>query len=513
MVCVRMGGGIGARLTQTPLWIVGALLAGCSVDVPPQVGETEHIRYYSSEAACGQRTAEWLELSYQRLLEALPTPMPPEEPIDYYQVGPATTAAVCGSSWASGCFTGGDVFAKTRAYHHELVHALLEPLGPAPQVLEEGIAQAYTSQYLSSVVATPSHDLARLLYEVGSFSSDDRDERFTRYLRSASFVRFLIERFSIESFLSLYEAIPQRASRSEIDRRFLEVLGVSVQEVMEEWVEAGPRPAYEIAWPVVPCSSPAIRDGSAQVVSLGCGVEHYVFSPIDGDRAEDLPPVSAYRSLRTFADEQVFLQVRGSQLGTLDSDLIGCGVNSPAVDAAGGFLPFGAFHSSRFPSPGAGASGERMMLLSAPPGRYAVALNILGTAKRADDVELSMSRGDWLGETCEGASAVRIDDVQELLIERLTRARGPSWIRIRVERDLEMTIVPMPIEEGAGVLPFVEARLYDAECEQMWTVDTPEELAARAEAPLAAGQEYVLFFEPRTPTAPLSISLWFNPDA
>ncbi|MCB9751954.1 MAG: hypothetical protein H6713_18420 [Myxococcales bacterium] len=131
---------------------------------------------------------------------------------------------------SGGCFDGDVALASSRAFEHELVHALLhQPYGDTYPLLAEGAAELLDDDFALAARDTPRLDPRTML-----------DGELPNYTTAGDLAAHLLSRYGPERLIALYDALSYRDSERRVRRRFAEIYGRSLDEVAEEFL-AGPR--------------------------------------------------------------------------------------------------------------------------------------------------------------------------------------------------------------------------------------------------------------------------------
>lgn len=256
-------------------------LAACGGESYTKLFETEHFVYYAQEGPslpC-DGTAQWLERYYSANAKFLGVTLPPGEQIEYYLLESTEPLAQfgCEIEGTGGCTDGTTIHSHLKVHAHEIVHANASLLGRPPQLFKEGLAEVlgcWTTSEGPDDMSAP----IEILVESGSFLDWSSNSGAVAYHESASFVRYLIDRFGTSRFLSFYARAPERGDREEIDSVFQEEMGVALDDAFSDWRQ---RPApYGSDWclrlmecdPSMPplVDHPAGPAGVDTEVTLGC---------------------------------------------------------------------------------------------------------------------------------------------------------------------------------------------------------------------------------------------------
>ncbi len=137
------------------------------------------------------------------------------------------------SNDASACFQRGrGVFSRQWLNRHELTHAFLAQLGDSHRALEEGIAVA-----LSCGIRDPGRSglgYEQLFSSAGWYAEGATTWEFY-YRAAARFVAFVVRRYGVARFLSLYRTLTPRDEVAAVEEAVARVLG---QELAEIWSQA-----------------------------------------------------------------------------------------------------------------------------------------------------------------------------------------------------------------------------------------------------------------------------------
>lgn len=235
---------------------------------------TEHFAYYVEEGATPpcEGTGQWLERYYRTNAEFLGVTLPAGETIDYYLVRDAHTLSELGCPTGSaGCVHGTTIRTMALVSAHEIVHANAFLLGRPPPIFVEGLAEVLNcTPGAATDSLTDASAPIEALVETGAFV-DYRDAiGYGLYSASASFVRYLIDRFGASRFLSLYAHARDTGSRGEIDAMFQAAMGESLDGAFADWRARPPSFSSDLCLPLMSCdpSTPPLGDGE---VTLGCG--------------------------------------------------------------------------------------------------------------------------------------------------------------------------------------------------------------------------------------------------
>ncbi|MCY0990658.1 hypothetical protein OV203_26175 [Nannocystis sp. ILAH1] len=156
----------------------------------------------------------------------------PEAPIiNYYLYAPPLSSHdLCGGNRA--CVVDGDVSTPELLDIHELVHAVSATFGSMPHFFEEGAASYWGRHY---AVDFRGLDIREVLAEHWSSGADPRE-----YALAAHFTSYLVHTHGDEPYVALLQATSRDQSRSEFEATFADILGVSLDQAIDD---------YEANWP------------------------------------------------------------------------------------------------------------------------------------------------------------------------------------------------------------------------------------------------------------------------
>ncbi|MDI1481694.1 hypothetical protein [Polyangium sp. y55x31] len=216
-------------------------------------------------------TAQWLERYYSANAKFLGATLPPGERIQYYYARSKEGLSRCGTVGAAGCADGTTIYSFNPVHPHEIVHANASLMGQAPALFMEGLADVLGClNTLDSQGPLDTSDPIETLVETEAFYGWVAANGFGVYNASASFVRFLIDKFGSSRFLSFYARAPQHGSRQEIDAVFQAEFGVRLDEAFSGWRTEPPQYLGDLCLRLMDCdpSMPSLTDTDA---TLGCG--------------------------------------------------------------------------------------------------------------------------------------------------------------------------------------------------------------------------------------------------
>jgi hypothetical protein len=216
-------------------FICAALLClSCESDNLPEISwEGDKIRFATSkdELPCG-KTLELLNDRVKEVEEELDEPLPDGKKITYYYLPGSMDASPC-PSFANACTNGGlNVYTYNPIDTHELVHAVLSPLGRRPPFFEEGMAELFGRE---AICVGIFNDKDALKQEIETFISSRKVRSASAHLLSGAFSRFFVDTYGFAKLKEIYNSTNADNSFGDIDAIFNDVLGVSFSEVIEDF--------------------------------------------------------------------------------------------------------------------------------------------------------------------------------------------------------------------------------------------------------------------------------------
>jgi len=180
--------------------------------------------------------------------------------------------SVCSvDKFAADCTSGTDIYASLWPHEHELVHAAAAPLGRAPAFLAEGLAQGMTSE----TMLDPDERLhsVPVLDSIAFFAGDAPQH----YRVASDFTRYLVKRFGIEPFVTLYRSSLFFDDAITIQQQFQHVMGVPIDSVIADWQTAPgvdadhafPTAISRCLLPPTPPTAPNLWSGTEPVDCIG----------------------------------------------------------------------------------------------------------------------------------------------------------------------------------------------------------------------------------------------------
>lgn len=250
-------------------------LAGCGANDPvfTKLFTTEHFVYYAEERAdppC-DGTEQWLERYYSANAKFLGAALPPGERIEYYLARSLETQSKVGCPEATGCTKGTTIHAKSPVHPHEIVHANAFLLGYPPVLFQEGLAVVLSCTTTTDITGpVNTSEPIEQQVETAAFIARRDAEGTVAYNASASFVRFLIDKFGSSLFLAFYARAPLDASRKDIESVFQSEMGVSLDDAFSDWRTNPPPHFGDLCLRLMECdpSMPQLADAD---LTLGCG--------------------------------------------------------------------------------------------------------------------------------------------------------------------------------------------------------------------------------------------------
>jgi hypothetical protein len=216
---------------------ISAVLPACrDSDLPDQLFASEHFDYRTrpDDPFC-PAVLESAEAHLHSTLAYLMLAWPPGRKVDYYRYRDQQDVSAsnpCGGGHAA-CAEANSGRATLHTWRaldrHELVHAYLAHVGFPHAVYAEGIAELFRCDSVPDTLPAPSPDWqAELLRAVPGHS-------LASYRPASIFVRFLLDRFGPERFVTAYRRSRFGADAAGFAREFQELFDM---DLAQAWAEA-----------------------------------------------------------------------------------------------------------------------------------------------------------------------------------------------------------------------------------------------------------------------------------
>jgi hypothetical protein len=379
-------------------------LAACGDDEAPvftKLFTTEHFAYYTAEGVAPPCDAvgQWLERYYSANAKFMGATLPPGERIEYY-FAPDEVPRRCPPG-AGGCARGTTIYATGPLDPHEIVHANASLVGHLPAVFAEGLAVVLSCQVTGDGdgpvdVSAPIESLV----ETKAFRDwNDANGAWTAYTASASFVRYLIDRFGSSRFLSLYARAPGGGGRQDIEAAFQAEMGVRLDDAFSDWRTKPPPYPGDLCLRLMECD-PTVSAPTHTEVVLGCGPwaipsvqEALLRFEVPEDRIIQLTTEPVPAEPQAFPSVAFYRCAGGDPVGTFNQ--------------TSGSVP-GADHSWHIDPAQPGAA----FALDVPPGEYVAWLQAAaGGAGPRVRVDVAEERSPMRNTACQGAEQpLALDD-------------------------------------------------------------------------------------------------------
>jgi hypothetical protein len=389
----RLRGHVVRVLLSTSLLPV----AGCSHPEPSvftKLFTTDHFAYYVEEGVTPpcDKTGEWLERYYSANAKFMGATLPPGERIEYY-FAPSAVSLKCPAGSAA-CTIGTTIYSKGELIPHEVVHANASLVGDAPALFAEGLAVILSCQTTGDTAGPLDvSDPIESLVETKAFNGWHEANGGGVYTPSASFVRYLIDRFGSSRFLSFYARAPWDGVRQVIDAVFQAEMGVSLDDAFSDWRTKPPPHAGDLCLRLMECDStmPALANTE---VALGCGPqsmqEAVLRFEVPKDRTVRLTTEPVPAEPQSFPSVGFYRCVGGDVVGTFN-------MTSGAVP--------GADHALHIDPAWPGEA----FALDVPPGEYVAWFQ--GGAEARVHVDVADQPSPMRNTACQGAEQpLALDD-------------------------------------------------------------------------------------------------------
>ena len=255
---------------------MSASIISCGRDLPGELAESEHFRYYyrKGDEPCDavlHRLDRHLELTS----EFLGIQVAREKKIEYYKFTDSSDIEknACRRAATNTCTDGTKVFSTQWVDYRELVHSYTSLLGNPPNIFKDGIAEVLACLYM----VVPPHYLIEQDVPIEEIIDNSefnkrfflQDNLITTWDVAAAFTRYLLDRFGTERWRNFYAIVPRNADQEKTSECFLDAFGVFFQDAVDDWrtylpmapwknticlVECGGDP------PVLPSETPAERN-------------------------------------------------------------------------------------------------------------------------------------------------------------------------------------------------------------------------------------------------------------
>ena len=188
----------------------------------------------------------------------------------------------------AGCINNGQIYSSWLPMDHELVHAVATAVGHPPPFFTEGLAVSHAGY---GGLPEPDHVFTYSDEETLSMavlSSIELGNINDGYERAGRFAAYLVDRHGMDVYLELYAALPRDSDVEEINRKFEEVLGVSLLQSIAEFGPPWTDHHTNFDPQLSECSAPEVPwDGEVLTMDtfVYCSDER-VIGPFDGHRVE-----------------------------------------------------------------------------------------------------------------------------------------------------------------------------------------------------------------------------------
>jgi hypothetical protein len=181
------------------------------------------------------------------------------------------------------CARGTETFSAGWVQEHELVHAIAySGFGRSPALFEEGLAvwASEVGDHNGRYPGRQSVDLGPLFE---SSAWDAAPNAFARYEAAGHFVGYVVQRFGLRAFLRVYDALDYASSRGTIESIVLQLLGVSLDVLLVDWMRSTERPPVDAIFTQLLCAQAprasseillAASDSTCSSDILQAGIEH-----------------------------------------------------------------------------------------------------------------------------------------------------------------------------------------------------------------------------------------------
>lgn len=223
--------------------LAGTLLLACD-DLPDVTVVGTHVEIAADPelTMCGGTLAH-MDAFVERVAAAfsLPPPVGADRLRIYWLEHPEFHARSSCPQIAYACARGAESFMRALPVNHELVHNITGTIGDPRPLFIEGVAVALEGLgndvaqanlgFPSSGEELPNLDLRDLM----AAPTGERLIELGAYPLVGAFVAFLLREHGFEAFARIYASIGYRDTLAQIDRVFLDELGVSLDESIDDF--------------------------------------------------------------------------------------------------------------------------------------------------------------------------------------------------------------------------------------------------------------------------------------
>lgn len=216
--------------------------------------ESAHYIFHYTKASEAEKDIEHIEetqeQAYEKITRLLATPTPVQKISYYFYPDEATKTRLMGDDWyALTILNEWRIHVLYTEEHkpigpHEDTHLLSLHLGQATPFIAEGLAEYVVGHAWDG---TPHLDYVRKGKELGLdmnpahyltpedwFNTPD-EHAIVFYSLAASWTRFLIDTYGLQTYLAFYKQVPRTDKQSDVEDAYLHVFGKPLQELTTEF--------------------------------------------------------------------------------------------------------------------------------------------------------------------------------------------------------------------------------------------------------------------------------------
>lgn len=237
-------------ILRNPLILFMFIQIACAEDLPTQLIESDHFRYYFREGdqPCSGLLLQ-LENHYELNTDFLGAALPLNIKIDYYKFLDDSDVRKSGCDGSYSCVRGTKVFSSEPLDESLLLRAYTYYLGNPPAFFQQGIAVVLTCRFFIPVsaysVVYPEVRIEKLLVSKEFQSQNLLDDVSEKNLVAASFTRHLLDKFGPDSWRRFFSSAAYDAKLEEISAFFEEAFGTSLEKVIEDWRSTLPKHGWK----------------------------------------------------------------------------------------------------------------------------------------------------------------------------------------------------------------------------------------------------------------------------
>lgn len=222
-------------------------MLGCSPELPPTRWTGESLVYRAESSATVCDGSFYLQDEYvRRLAELLQVDL--DRPISFSYLSTGVLEELCDHETILGCEFDGDAYSARPMHFHELAHAVARrgEIGGS-EALREGFAEALSNGFEPTMPKIPIEPVLR------DFGYLDED-----YYTAGLFVRFLMERHSLDAVASFLKRLSRDDPFDAVSSAFIGTFGEPLTVAMSDFDDYPSCAAWSNRLALVECGLDAI---------------------------------------------------------------------------------------------------------------------------------------------------------------------------------------------------------------------------------------------------------------